>query len=156
MKDYNRFKMGAKMLILGLTVLYTAGCVAIPVIVEEKTPYAENVPDKILLTDRVVSKDYYKGKVVFSANVGTGDNSNYEIFVSDEDGSNQQRITYSRYFDIDPVWEIDKKTGDAKIVFSKIIEEGEYWRIDHKTGDKEIISYESYKSAFYDSLNRKK
>lgn len=125
----------------GLSMLGMSGCGTIPIVViEEKAPYVENVPDKILLTDLAKRRAYYKDKVVFDADVAVGSNVNYEIFIADKDGSNQRRLTYNEGVDMDPYW-----TRDGKIIYGTASLTD--YIIDPETGEREEATIEAYWDA---------
>ncbi len=57
-------------------------------------------------------------RIVFQSN---REDRNHDIYVMDDDGSNLQRLTHSRFADTDPVWSRD----GAKIAFSRVAEDNQ-------------------------------
>ena len=131
------------------SALLISGC-ATPLVMIEDEKEAVQIYDasKFLYSNRNAGNvSYYDGKVAFSANVGSKENPNYEIFVANEDGSNQKRLTYNNdQLDIEPLW-----TKDGKIVFQKVGGEDEdvvsYYLIDPATREIKKKDWEDYKNA---------
>lgn len=89
----NKRKRAAGLKRFGIALLSTA------VIFGASQVYGwENYPSNLLKTDRWRCRDYYKDKVVFTANVKDKPKINYEIFTAHEDGSGQKRLTYTEDF----------------------------------------------------------
>jgi hypothetical protein len=142
---YNGLKRGAACFIVGLGLMGLAGCASVPlVVIKEKTPYVENVPDKLLLTDRVILRDYYQNKVAFTADIGTEKDPNIELFIANKDGSDQIRLTYNSDMELPPSW-----TENGEIVYESF--EG-YYLINPTTGNRREITKEFYESV----INKKK
>ena len=147
-------------LLLGIVGILAAGCAGIErresaIYIAGRSDEASKQEIKymgmnLLKSERTVKlpvygpPNYRGGKVVFLVNIGQDPFSdfNHEIFVADENGQNQRRLTFTpEHNEILPVW-----TDEMDIVYAVADEQGEkkYYLMHQDGTHQERISAELY------------
>ncbi len=123
---YNGLKRGAAGLLVGIGLMGLVGCATTGSYAQtqQQKPAQEQYQEidyenmNLLKSDRTIGGVYMgDGKAVFSTNIGKS-TPNLEIFSSDENGNNQERVTFTKEdYEINPILVKDKKTGKERIAF---------------------------------------